>query len=33
MEACPQAVNPAGKIMALRRELTEQRFKKRRGRK
>ena len=28
LEACPQAVNPAGKIMALRRELTEQRFKK-----
>jgi succinate dehydrogenase iron-sulfur subunit len=27
-EACPQAVDPAGKIMALRRELTAQRFKK-----
>jgi succinate dehydrogenase/fumarate reductase iron-sulfur protein len=27
-EACPQAVDPAGKIMALRRELTSQRFKK-----
>jgi succinate dehydrogenase / fumarate reductase, iron-sulfur subunit len=27
-EACPQAVDPAGKIMALRRELTVQRFKK-----
>lgn len=30
LEACPQAVDPAGKIMALRRELVEQRFKKRR---
>ncbi len=28
MEACPQAVDPAGKIMALRRELTARRFKK-----
>jgi succinate dehydrogenase / fumarate reductase, iron-sulfur subunit len=28
MEACPQAVDPAGKIMALRRELIAQRFKK-----
>ncbi len=27
-EACPQAVDPAGKIMALRRELTVRRFKK-----
>lgn len=27
-EACPQAVDPAGKIMALRRELTANRFKK-----
>ena len=27
-EACPQAVDPAGKIMALRREITENRFKK-----
>jgi glycerol-3-phosphate dehydrogenase len=27
--ACPQSVDPAGKIMALRRQLTEQRFKKR----
>jgi succinate dehydrogenase / fumarate reductase iron-sulfur subunit len=27
-EACPQAVDPAGKIMALRRELTARRFKK-----
>ncbi len=27
-EACPQAVDPAGKIMALRGELTAQRFKK-----
>ncbi len=27
-EACPQAVDPAGKIMALRRELTVHRFKK-----
>ena len=26
-EACPQAVDPAGKIMALRRELTARRFK------
>ncbi len=32
LEACPQAVDPAGKIMALRRELTEQRFKKKRRR-
>jgi succinate dehydrogenase/fumarate reductase-like Fe-S protein len=31
-EACPQAVDPARKIMALRRELTAQRFKKRRRR-
>jgi succinate dehydrogenase / fumarate reductase iron-sulfur subunit len=29
VEACPQAVDPAGKIMALRRQLTQQRFKKR----
>ena len=29
LEACPQAVDPAGKIMALRRELIAQRFKKR----
>jgi len=28
-EACPQAVDPAGKIMSLRRELAAQRFKKR----
>ena len=28
MEACPQAVDPAGKIMELRRELTARRFKK-----
>jgi succinate dehydrogenase / fumarate reductase iron-sulfur subunit len=28
MEACPQAVDPAGKIMALRRDLIAQRFKK-----
>ena len=28
VEACPQAVDPAGKIMALRRELIAQRFKK-----
>jgi succinate dehydrogenase / fumarate reductase, iron-sulfur subunit len=28
LEACPQAVDPAGKIMALRRELLAQRFKK-----
>ena len=28
MEACPQAVDPAGKIMVLRRELTARRFKK-----
>lgn len=28
LEACPQAVDPAGKIMALRRELIAQRFKK-----
>lgn len=28
MEACPQAVDPAGKIMALRQELLTQRFKK-----
>lgn len=27
-EACPQAVDPAGKIMALRREITANRFKK-----
>jgi len=27
-EACPQAVDPAGKIMALRREVTANRFKK-----
>ncbi len=27
-EACPQAVDPAGKIMELRRELTARRFKK-----
>jgi succinate dehydrogenase / fumarate reductase iron-sulfur subunit len=27
-EVCPQAVDPAGKMMALRRELTMQRFKK-----
>ncbi|HEY6284715.1 MAG TPA: 2Fe-2S iron-sulfur cluster-binding protein [Ktedonobacteraceae bacterium] len=27
-EACPQAVDPAGKIMALRREITASRFKK-----
>ena len=27
-EACPQAVDPAGKIMALRREITVNRFKK-----
>jgi len=27
-EACPQAVDPAGKIMALRREVTPNRFKK-----
>jgi succinate dehydrogenase / fumarate reductase, iron-sulfur subunit len=30
LEACPQAVDPVGKIMALRRELTAQRFKKKR---
>jgi succinate dehydrogenase iron-sulfur subunit len=30
LEACPQAVDPVGKIMALRRELTSQRFKKKR---
>jgi succinate dehydrogenase / fumarate reductase, iron-sulfur subunit len=28
VEACPQAVDPAGKIMALRREITANRFKK-----
>ena len=28
LEACPQAVDPVGKIMALRRELIERRFKK-----
>ena len=28
LEACPQAVDPVGKIMELRRELTAQRFKK-----
>lgn len=28
LEACPQAVDPVGKIMALRRELVERRFKK-----
>jgi succinate dehydrogenase / fumarate reductase, iron-sulfur subunit len=28
LEACPQAVDPAGKIMALRRELVAQRLKK-----
>jgi succinate dehydrogenase / fumarate reductase iron-sulfur subunit len=28
MEACPQAVDPSGKIMALRREITANRFKK-----
>ncbi len=27
-EVCPQAVDPAGKIMALRREITANRFKK-----
>jgi hypothetical protein len=32
VEACPQAVDPAGKIMALRRQLVSQRFKKRRRR-
>jgi succinate dehydrogenase / fumarate reductase, iron-sulfur subunit len=31
-EACPQAVDPAGKIMALRREITANRFKKGRRR-
>lgn len=30
LEACPQAVDPVGKIMELRRELTAQRFKKKR---
>jgi succinate dehydrogenase iron-sulfur subunit len=30
-EACPQAVDPAGKIMALRREITVNRLKKVRG--
>jgi succinate dehydrogenase/fumarate reductase iron-sulfur protein len=33
LEACPQAVDPVGKIMALRRELIGQRFRKRRRRK
>src|SRR5579863_2649260 len=28
LEACPQSVDPVGKIMELRRELTAQRFKK-----
>jgi succinate dehydrogenase iron-sulfur subunit len=28
LEACPQAVDPVGKIMALRRELIDRRFKK-----
>ncbi len=27
MEACPQAVDPSGKIMALRREIIANRFK------
>jgi succinate dehydrogenase / fumarate reductase iron-sulfur subunit len=31
-EVCPQAVDPAGKIMALRREITAKRFKKSRRR-
>lgn len=31
LEACPQAVDPVGKIMELRRELTARRFKSRRG--
>ncbi len=31
-EVCPQAVDPAGKIMALRREITANRFKKSRRR-